>query len=382
MKYAAIVVAVIGIELGLMGCSADDPSARSSGAGSAANSTAQAISTGAGLSTTGPGSGNTTSGAVNTESDGDGPRFDVGQDQPLPDVPGKDCPDVQVVVTPTVPTVLLVVDQSSSMNDFFSGTSRWNAVYQTLMDPAAGVVSQLETAVRFGLTLYSSQGGAAGGQCPLLTQVPTALDNRNAINAVYAGSFPIDDTPTGDTIAIVSPALAAFPEPGPKIIILATDGDPDTCVQPDPNQGHTQAILSVQGAFASGIETFIISVGNQLSEAHLQQMANAGVGLPLNAAVPAPYYQALGAGELVVAFQQIIGQVVDCSLTLDTEVQVALACEGTVLLDGVPLECNTEWTVPNPTTLELIGAACDLLRNGQPHTVTATFPCDVVGVRG
>ena len=59
--------------------------------------------------------------------------------------------------------------------------------------------------------------------------VSIALDNHAAIDAVYGNNNPQDETPTGESIDAVAGQLAAFEENGPKIIILATDGEPDTC---------------------------------------------------------------------------------------------------------------------------------------------------------
>src|SRR5690606_6528892 len=74
-------------------------------------------------------------------------KFDIDPDS-------MDCPDVSVAITPTIPTVLLLLDQSYSMTiNFGAGTNRWDAVYDTLFDPQEGVVYMLHDRVRFGMTL-------------------------------------------------------------------------------------------------------------------------------------------------------------------------------------------------------------------------------------
>ena len=290
------------------------------------------------------------------------------------------CAEVEVVVEPTTPTVVLLVDRSGSMTEDFGGQPRWDATYQTLMDPNDGVVAELESSVRFGLALYTSEDGFEGGECPMVSTVAPSLDNRASIDAVFGPADPIDETPTGESLALVAQQLAAFDEEGPKAIVLATDGEPDTCAQPNPQQGQPQAIAAAQEAYALGIRTHIISVGNDVGAEHLQQMANVGVGLPVDAAMPAPYYQALDAAQLVEAFEDIIGSFVSCQLAIDGEVDLNRACDGTVTLDGVELECGTDWQLPDESTLELMGDACATLQDGNDHGVDASWPCGAVQV--
>lgn len=290
------------------------------------------------------------------------------------------CVDVMVQVEPIIPTLVLLVDQSGSMTSDFSGQERWDAVYETLMDPADGVLATLESQVRFGLTLYTSEDGFDGGECPLLTGVEPMLDNRAAIDAVYSGAQPVDETPTGESLMAVADQLAAFEADGPKGIVLATDGEPDTCAQPNPQEGQPEALDAAEAAFDLGITTYIISVGDDVGAEHLQEMANVGVGKAPDDPMPAPYYQALDAAQLVAAFEEIIGSFVSCELLIDGEVDLSQACDGTVTLDGVELECGVDYDLPNPTTLELLGEACAILQDGEDHTVNASWPCDAVNI--
>ena len=290
------------------------------------------------------------------------------------------CGEVDVQVEPVTPTIVLLVDQSGSMTSDFQGVDRWDAIYETLMDPDDGVVAMLEGLVRFGLTLYTSEDGYDGGECPMLTSVGPALNNRDAIDGVFAPANPVDETPTGESLEAVAIELAAFDEEGPKAIVLATDGEPDTCEQPNPQEGQPESLAAAELAYSMGITTFVISVGNEVGADHLQEMANVGVGKPPDDPNPAPYYQALNADELVAAFDEIIGTFVSCQLTINGEVDLAKACEGTVVLDGEVLECGVDWEVTDPTTLDLLGEACETLKDGDPHDVAASWPCGVVSI--
>jgi hypothetical protein len=338
--------------------------------------------------------GNAPSGAESSTSSADdgivvtmtsaGPKFDMGASTTLstgngPEGGSDGCTEVSVTVEPVIPTIVLLVDQSGSMTEDFSGQERWAALYETLMG-AGGTVETLQSDVRFGLALYSSIDGNEGGMCPMLTEVGPALDNFDAMDAIYDPADPLDETPTGESLAVVAGTLEAFTEPGPKAIVLATDGEPDTCATPNPQEGQPEVIAAVEAAFAADISTFVVSVGDDVGEAHLQEVANAGVGKPVDDPVPAPFYVALDAGDLIAAFDEIIGGFASCEIPIDGIVELDQACEGTLLLDGVELSCPVDWNMLDPMTIELLGEACDTWKDGQPHGLGASWPCGAVQI--
>ena len=296
------------------------------------------------------------------------------------------CVNVAVQIKKTIPTVVLLVDQSGSMTESFSGGNRWDVLRDALMDAQTGIVARLENDVRFGLALYSSRDensdGTVEGECPLLTEVAVALGNYQAINTVYAGADPIDETPTGDSITAVTDALIPVQSDGPKVIVLATDGEPDTCEVPNPQNGQAEAIAAAQRAFQNNIRTYIISVGQgTVSLSHLQDMANAGQGLPVGGAQKADYYEANNQAALEGAFNEIINGVRDCKLKLNGQVDPAKAGQGRVTLDGQPLgyQDPNGWKLNNPTEIELVGTSCQAIKTGD-HDVRVTFPCGVITI--
>ncbi len=290
---------------------------------------------------------------------------------------GSGCADVMATIEPVIPTIVLVVDQSGSMGEDFGGISRWQAVSDAMFDPVDGVVTQLESSIRFGMALYTSNNGMFGGECPMLSEVAPAFDNRDAMNAAFTAPVPEGDTPTGESVAAVAAALALEPDTA-RAIVLATDGEPDTCAVPDPQEGQPESVAAVADAHAQGIDTFVISVGGQINAQHLQDLANVGVGKAPGDPDPAPFFEALDSAELIAAFGEIVNGFVSCEFAIDGVVDLEAACQGTVLLDGVPIECGTDWNVPEESTLELIGAACDTLQDGEDHSVDASFPCTVI----
>jgi hypothetical protein len=306
--------------------------------------------------------------------------------------PDADCPDVNFTATPTTPTVELILDQSGSMTEAYGSTDRWNALRNALIDPTTGVVANLESQVVFGATLYSGTSADDGTglqvgipPCPGLTSRPRALNNFAAIQSLLQASSPIEDTPTAPTIdAVIADFIASPPMPGsPPIIVLATDGLPDTCENADPRNAAEQdaanatSVAAAQRAWTAGIELFYLSVGDDVTDTHAQQMANAGAGQdPITGT--ATFYRANDPAQLQAAFDAIIGGVLSCRLDLDGDVDPTQGGSGTVTLNGNPLTYGSDWTLVDSNTIELLGAACDTLLSSPNPTVTAVFPCGAI----
>jgi len=264
------------------------------------------------------------------------------------------------------------------MNAEFGTSDRWQTLRTALMDPAAGIVNTLQAQVRFGLTLYSGMDGAA--PCPTLTTVVPMLNNFPPIDAAYPvpTTAIIDDTPTGESIDAAVGILQAVTEPGPKVIVLATDGEPDTCATPDPQTPEAKevAIKAAQDAFAQGVFTFYISVGNEVSDMHATEMANVGQGFPRNDPMQR-FYRANDQAALVSAFATIVEGVRNCSFQLSGTVKSDDEALGVVTLDGaiVPYNMPDGWRLSSPSTVLLQGKACETVKDKNDHNVKAEFPC-------
>ena len=305
--------------------------------------------------------------------------------------PDANCPAIHFAPTRTIPTVELLLDQSLSMNDPYGATTRWQAMRSALIDPTNGVVKKLESQVVFGMTLYSavSNNNTNVPPCPRLTTQARALNNFSAISGVLSAANPIQDTPTAPSIDAVRASFAAKPpaQGSPPIIVLATDGLPDTCEVPNPANGTQQGAANTvtetaaQAAYAAGIKLFFLFVGTATTQVttHAQRMANAGAGKDL-ATGTAPYYVATDPAALVAAFNQIIGGVVSCDLKLTGgTVDPAGAASGSVTVNGGALVYGTEWTLdPDGVTIHILGAACTALKASANPVVDAAFACGSV----
>ena len=307
---------------------------------------------------------------------------------------GNGCQSIQVTPTRSTPNVMFLVDQSGSMNaDDFGPTNanRWTAAH----DAITSIVSGTESIVRYGLTTYTSQNGNQNPPCPRLpTQVDFDLDNAATIGneSVFPSSYPSqdgDDTPTGDSIDALVSLIQAAPPPaeGPTIIVLATDGEPDSCEYPDPSNNNerdfsrAEAVSAAADAHAAGMDLFVLWVGqlaNQGTRDHIQEVANAGVGQS-----NATFWEGTDPQDLEDEFRTIIGASISCEVQIDKPFDdVQLACQqGDVRLNGTPLSCPSEWQVKPGVNnvIELVGSACDTFKSGS-STFTAEFPCGAIVV--
>jgi hypothetical protein len=323
-------------------------------------------------------------GTCNADCTGDGTGCaaneycdDQGQCHPRVDA---DCPDVTLTGERTTPTVQLLIDQSGSMTADFGNSNRWDAMVAALVDGANGVVTTTQGSVIFGASLYTYDPNN-DATCPRITGVGRSLNNLDAIASLLNGNDPVSETPTGDSIDVIVNDFMANPPPAgsPPIIILATDGEPDTCEQPNPQEGQAEAIAAAQRAYQNGIRLYILSVGNDVGAAHLQDMANAGIGNdPAQTGQQAPFFVADNPAELSQQLQQLVGGTLSCELTLDGNVDPASAASGTVVLNGTTLQQGTDWELVDGNTIRLLGGACDTLLGSSAPTVSATFPCGVV----
>lgn len=320
------------------------------------------------------------------------------------------CAAIDVVVEKIVPTVLLLIDQSSSMEYDFTGAnlmppnfpnSRWVKLRESLMDPDGGIVKKYENDVEFGLALYGANNGnekpPAVAECPIMKTVAFAKGNHAAIEAVYAPELPIDDTPTPDAVlaaAGLDPAgipldggFAATPTGRPKIIVLATDGEPGRCGSFDSLEltgapASQQAVVdAVTAAYRAGIKTFVITVGDSVSESHQQKVANAGFGYFPGGAdagpdAQAPLVRTTSQAQLAAAFDSIIFGVRSCSFKLAGSVVPGTEGQGEVKVNGASVTLNSPdgWKLNSPTEIEFVGAACTTIKTSDAK-VSVRFPC-------
>jgi hypothetical protein len=185
-----------------------------------------------------------------------------------------DCNKLEINFESKVPSVFILVDRSSSMFE--------RGLWDPLKGGVLSIVETLDKDVRFG---FSSYTGQAGGMCPDLTSTVMVKDDnyvaiKSAYDAITAPTYK-GETPTAKSIDEVAKVLGKEPASTPKFILLVTDGEPDFCDDPNVTCSRDAVVASVQRAKAQGIGTFIFSVGGSVDRDHLQDVAHARGGPPV-----------------------------------------------------------------------------------------------------
>jgi hypothetical protein len=295
-------------------------------------------------------------------------------------LPGGTCANAVADTEPVTPTVWLVVDGSSSMtNNFEGGSTRWQALRATLMDPGA-IVDSLQSVVRFGLVIYAGNA-ATPDNCVQLITVEPALNNRDALAAMYPMNPVASGTPSDRALDYVvtnlpvTNASAPDDKSGPVYVVFATDGSPNKgCGDLNGNDPAVeQNVIDVtKKGTDAGMNMFVISMagGDNRLQGHLDKVAAA-------TATKTPPFAPSTKGDLISTFQKIVSGA-SCQIDLKGHVDTGAACSGRVMLDGKDLACDSDngWKLVDEDTFQLTGTACVSFLS-KASMVYAMFPCEV-----
>jgi len=320
------------------------------------------------------------------------------------------------------PDILFVIDGSGSMCEQFGGSTRWQALRSALLDPAMGLIYQLQASAWFGMVLYDGTiddflaleytatpgaslspgcatmylGMRADGPCPRLIEVPIMVNNAMAIDMAYPAAELGGSTPTDQAMKRAVDLMTGMQnndpdgDPHPQYIILATDGQPNSICVGDVSPvsdgtAEKQAVIAeVDRARAAGITTFVISTAgtDQNLQAHLEEVADHGN--PMNPDARA--FSPMNPQELAATLAALLGGAIGCDITLNGKVTLGQECRGTVTFNGTDLpccmgggaaSCNTGWRMKDTSTVELLGDSCTNFLLATQGMLHATFPCGV-----
>jgi hypothetical protein len=333
-------------------------------------------STGTGEPTTGSGAvdsddtAGVTSEASPTSTTGGGEaKFDVGT---AADAAGP-CEEVEVTPMPQRPNVALVLDYSSSMQSYLGNKTRWAVLWEAVEFLITGWDPQLS----LGMMLFPYLDISMSETNSCVTEdfeVPVAPMNGANILAVLPGPDhePPGNTPTRSGVLVAATHLETLDPAIPRAIFLVTDGDalcgPDQWEELT-DEGVDEVIGEIYGV--RGIPTYVIGLAAQGSSfiAHLNEMGVAG-GRP-NPAADRDYYPGDDQASLEAAFEQVVIDVITCTLDLAEAPSDPTLFK--VSVDGVEYafvpDCaqGDGWTfVPDTMNqqIELCGAACAAFKGG------------------
>ncbi len=284
------------------------------------------------------------------------------------------------------PTVILVIDGSSGMTTGYGNTTRWTALREALVG-GNGVVTRLAPAVNFGVYTYGTDIPFVGdpNKCPFpIANVNPAIDNAAAITNAIPQGPPGVSTPTAEALNWVFDHMENQQDVldrdlGPQIVVLATDGQPNSCT--DFTTVTTEAsIMAATKGRDKGIPMYVVSLATEPAlQQHLQEMANIGANMDRTTGT-AVLYVPTDPDALAQALETIIGGAVGCMVTLNGSVTMGMECNGSMVdLSGAQLGCNDPngWRLASPNQIELQGTACEEFKTNTASLVHAAFPCNI-----
>jgi len=306
---------------------------------------------------------------------------------------GMNCGSVDTPpATPILSDVLIVLDASAAMNDDATDTpcsggcgasSKWAQTVAAIEK----LVGDTELTVNWGLQIFPDPGTACGvaGSVAVpvgparATAIAAAIGARTSANGgVIAGG----DAPIRDAVRGATDHLSRLTEVGPKLILLATAGEPSCPVGgSDAGAGDaTGAVQAIVDARNAGVPTTVLGIAaaGGMAAMTLDAMAVEG-GVPRTGSPR--YTPVANIGELTSGSHTLIAVKPPCILAVPQPPSDATSRSRIrVRVDDteIPRDPNhlNGWDFfdPSQSAVELYGPACETLMSG-PHTVTIAFIC-------
>jgi len=287
--------------------------------------------------------------------------------------------------------VLLVLDRSGSMGDdiaqdckCLSSSNSSNAAcpnLTTCKDRWSTVSSAVTATVAstpdilWGLKLFSTPEGGntgrirgGGSACGVSNQVevPVSANSAHAIQQVIAATSPANNTPTAAAITAATAYLKTVNDPNNKVILLATDGQPNCAPGGASNSDVDGTIAAITAAKTAGFQVYVIGIGPSVG--NLDKFAAAGG--------TGKYFPATSTKDLVDALASISVTVGSCSFMLATAPpdtnNVAVYLDKSLL----KRDPNNGWGFGATfQTIVLNGDPCNKIKSGKASTVQVLFGC-------
>ena len=295
------------------------------------------------------------------------------------DLNGEACGGNMAMANHLPPDLLIVLDRSGSMNQNaagmacnMAGCTKWDQMTAAINQ----VVASTQASINWGLMMFGSGTSNQGNQACAVratANVPPAIMTAGAIAAaIVAGSPPVTSTPTRAAELSAAAYLRTLTDTNPKIILLATDGQPN-CAAMGGNGAvdDPAAIAAVGTVLGMGIPTYVIGVGNTGADATLNSMAMAG-GHPQPGSPQ--YYPVANTADLAAALTMIQGMVnLPCKFGLNG--MVTDPGMVSVTIGGVKADPSTFTLDPGGRGITFTGATCDMLTAGNITNVAINIGC-------
>ncbi len=294
---------------------------------------------------------------------------------------------VQTSSTKQLPTdVLLVLDRSGSMtysittdcccsntcrsitntsmcSSTTSCTERWPALTSAVDSTISAAVG-----INWGLKLFSSPGQSDACGVNAGVEVGIATNSVASIQSNIASVSPSGSTPTASAITAATNYLGTVTDSNTKVILLATDGEPNCKAgsrdrTTSDTAGTTTAITA---AFNAGYKVYVIGIGPSVG--NLDSFALAGG--------TEHYYPATSAADLASALATISKAVSSCNFEMSQSPpdpnNVAVYLDGAL----VSKDSTNGWSFGSSSqTVILNGTPCNQITSGASTKVQVLFGC-------
>ncbi len=317
---------------------------------------------------------------------------------------GGNCGLEKFVPSRLPPEMLIVLDQSGSMDDpASSGGSKWSQTAEAMRQ----TVKSSQGDIAWGIEFFPLQGDTSC-TVPQTVSVPVGLNQGTQIVDAINRQSPAGGTPTAQAVLAAMEHLSQRTTPNPKFILLATDGKPScpdfdaACTCPDGTPSKTgpsgqpccdqgivclscgivvpeaTTVTAIEKAAAKGIHTFVVGIALEAKEtAAMDKMAEAGK--EARAATPR-FFPVASQAELSTTINSIAKGVLSCTLTLSKEPPNPLFVG--VFSDGQKVSRDPKrvdgWEWVTPTSLQLFGPPCEKLKAGGAAKLEVVFGCSLI----
>lgn len=297
------------------------------------------------------------------------------------------------------PLIYFVIDRSGSMAELDPDTGETRL--SRVQEAASDMVTSLGSLVRVGAAMYPDT--SVTEDCVTGEQV---FEPQVGAGSAFADAIDLDPfggTPTAATLEAIAPIVAEFA--GPRAVILATDGAPNcneaascgpsecmvnifgqcpsgNCCEPPAGTplncvDRAPSILAVKALADAGTDVYVIGIpGTELFAGVLNQMAAVGGAAQENAETS--YYKVDDLDALAGLFKEIAGNLVSCSFTLgdapETQGMTNVYFDEVV----VPQDAQNGWVWVDGDTIEIVGSACEQLKDGQVKDIQFVSGCPTV----
>ena len=303
--------------------------------------------------------------------------------------PDGTCGDTTISPNQVPTDVLLVLDRSSSMGYSITGdcycaaTSAPGTVCQpapancadrwSIVSSAVSSTISATTSLNWGMELFSAPDATTNCSVSVTPQVPIAAAGAAAIQALLPGMRLSLYTPTTTAINLANVYLQGLNDGNDKVILLATDGEPNCKGGQSSSEDDTPAAVAAAAAAArNGFPVYVVGIGPQAALSNLTQIAQAG-GTD-------HFYPADSAASLstsLAAITKIVAKTCEFhtpQVPPDDTLVYVYVNKALINKDAQPTDDG--WMFGNTTSdIVLTGSYCTSLLDGANLTVQIIFGC-------